>query len=1026
MAGNVKQYPHWIAVLFVFLFTLAIYTITLAPTTSFWDSGEYIACAYILGIPHPPGNPLYVLIGRLFSMIPYGEEVAWRVNFMSALSTAFSVMLIFLMTFRFTKNWGGSTILEDIPRYVAGISAAFFYAFSFTIWTNAIEAEVYGPLVFFMALICWYVLYWGDQIKNKWHHMHILLIVYLFALAFGIHQTAVLIIPALIIFILISDYRTLLDTKLWFLLLVFATLGYSIHLYLIVRTQVNPGIDEADPYNLYMFGEYIQRKQYRPYRLFERSAPFAIQFRDYIKYHSWQYLNFEQLQYWYPQLKGALLETVKSVYGFLVLFIGLLGGLVHWFTGKEREDRPQSYLSFDDYLVRVFSSRRYFLYGIFLLILWGTPNPNPFNNLLFNSILTNVTGTVPQFIALLALAAIGPAIVFLIIAGGAWVSQFIRPYRHFILLFLLVFITTVGFVFFMNLTDHEVRDRDYFWSPGYMIWAIWMGLGTGGIVYWVSRWFKTASIGKYLVTGLLGMGFIALPLGNMYTQFHSHDRTNEYIAHDYGLNLLESCDPNGIIFTNGDNDTFPLWFIQEVKHIRRDVTVANLSLLNTQWYIKQLRDEWGLAISFTERELSYEDMPGKLYPFRVPQRTPQKIAGMTVNVPGDPNTDVVTVKDLAVYNIIEQNARLATFLNPAEYDAFLQKYPAAKTILPKFEQRFGNPAIEKESIYIDVDRIPESQRQQLGQAYQDLVKLKWRRPIYFAVTVADLMDFDQQGYLSIEGLVFQLDPANKVNRKSMDAVKMEENMWETYKYRGLLAIDGDESPYEDADYRQLLAEGRLSHAVGVYKDENASKLTSNYAAGFSRLASHYRSLADRETDPAKKQEYRNRVLEQFQMATIVTPQFTPLLQGLGIAYEELGEYEKALNAWQEYAQREPDEILPYQGQAQVLVRLGRNEEAIRAIQGYVEAHPTDPQGYAIMAETYKDVGDTLKMIQTYEQGIAQTGEVQLYQNILNNLVQGGQFQLAQEVLDRWQERDPNNNLVRSYRQLIDQELQKTQ
>ena len=148
----------------VFVTILACYLITISPTVSFWDSGEFIATSYILGVPHPPGTPFYVIVGRIFSMLPFKER-ALGVNLMSALGGALACLFLYLITVRILILWRGipRSAREKLILYASAASAAFAGAFSGSYWINSIEAEVYSPSAFIMAFATWLMVRWSQR-----------------------------------------------------------------------------------------------------------------------------------------------------------------------------------------------------------------------------------------------------------------------------------------------------------------------------------------------------------------------------------------------------------------------------------------------------------------------------------------------------------------------------------------------------------------------------------------------------------------------------------------------------------------------------------------------------------------------------------------------------------------------------------------------------------------------------------------------------------------------------------------------
>ncbi|MDP8322551.1 MAG: DUF2723 domain-containing protein, partial [Candidatus Stygibacter australis] len=195
-----KQLNKFIAVA-VFTISLVVYVLTLARSLSFWDCGEYITCSSILGVPHPPGNPFYILLGRFFTALAGNQFFHTAiVNFMSAFFSALAVMFTYLITVKFISMWVKKD--EVIFAYLTGFIAAMYIAFSYTYWSNAIEAEVYGGLAFFLNLIIYLTLIYIEKSENFSHQNYLMLIIYLFFLGFGVHQTVLQLAPA-VLFIVI-------------------------------------------------------------------------------------------------------------------------------------------------------------------------------------------------------------------------------------------------------------------------------------------------------------------------------------------------------------------------------------------------------------------------------------------------------------------------------------------------------------------------------------------------------------------------------------------------------------------------------------------------------------------------------------------------------------------------------------------------------------------------------------------------------------------------------------------------------
>jgi tetratricopeptide (TPR) repeat protein len=544
--------------LFVFLVSFIVYFRTMAPTASFWDCGEFIACSYILGVPHPPGTPLFVLIGRVFTLFPLFGEIAARVNFISVLSSALTVWLCYLLIVKLVGYWErqNESLWIKVGKYVGGVAGSLFLAFSVTFWSNAVEAEVYGASMFLMFLILYLGLMWMDRRDTPKGDRLLVLIAYLGLLSTGIHMTVFLIMPAVFLLVVLVDRQKLLDWRFWitglvlalvmhsvtpflvftgtwlfltfilmqvssrkkawalyFLIMFFGMIGYSTQLYIPIRSSLEPAIDENNPSDWPSFKAFLERKQYGAQsmiaRMFYRRGSWSNQFG--VK---------ERMGFW-----GFFREqfTDKKLW-FIPLFLGILG---IWEQIRKRKRE-------------------------------------------------------------------GTVLLFLVLA------------------------CTVGLVLYMNFADGtkpdsltgeiiniEVRDRDYFFTPGFMFFALVIGLGISALLVNLGSWLemKRRSLAKPSV-GVLSIIILGLTILPLNKGLHSHNnRSGNYLPWDYAWNLLNSCDKDAIIFTNGDNDTFPLWFLQNVEKIRQDVRVVNLSLINTNWYIKQMKNQWGVPISLTDKEI---------------------------------------------------------------------------------------------------------------------------------------------------------------------------------------------------------------------------------------------------------------------------------------------------------------------------------------------------------------------------------------------------------------------------------------
>ena len=550
------EQPPYLAAAGVTLGALIIYILTLAPTTQFWDTSEYIAAAYTLGIPHPPGNPLFVLMAHVWGMVPWVESYAQRINLFAAATSAVSAGCWFLVG----ERWLRTIVVARWPRRLAAVAGALVAATSFTVWNQSVVNEkVYTLSLLSIALILWLIVRWDDQPAGEAHDHHLLLIVYLLALTATNHMMGVLVGTVVIVLLFppLKNVRPASDEErriewsqffvvsgVWLLLITFGMekvgliivagtlclaaivyaalvakntsfavaalllmiIGMSVYAYLPIRAGFYPPINEGEPTNWQALWDVLSREQYGKPSILDNPTQgpgpgntghtlllYGSQLANYWQYFSWQYGR-------------DLSELWQQLLAVLFLVLGLFGGIRHWLADRR--------------------------------------------------------------------SALGMT--------------------------LLVFAFTFALVFYLNFKygfslhpeqpvgAHEVRERDYFFICSFALWGIWVAMGLGGIIEFVAERFTPIDpydTRRWLYgTPVLLVALIPL-IGNRLTA----SRKGEMLARDFAYDLLQSVEPYGVLVTAGDNDTFPLWYAQEVEGIRKDVTVVNLSLANTEWYVRQLQ-----------------------------------------------------------------------------------------------------------------------------------------------------------------------------------------------------------------------------------------------------------------------------------------------------------------------------------------------------------------------------------------------------------------------------------------------------
>jgi hypothetical protein len=517
--------------------------ITLAPTVTLWDAGEFITASKVLGVPHPPGTPLFVLVGHVWADVVRIGQYAWRLNLMSACFSAAGAGCLFLVAHRLLAG-------EDrILRVGGAAAAAMLSAFAFTEWQNSNETEVYTVATFSIAAICWLCLRWRD-VRGTPRATHLLLlIVYIAALSVGNHLLALLVGPAVSLFIAYTlrtlpaadrderrmewaEWGTL--TALWVVLvavglgsttllvlgggllvtavvacllagsrsfpimaIAIAAVGISIYAFLYIRSGLHPVLNEAAPETWKNLVAVIRREQFGSRGIFDN--PMLPGSPRTLKIFGQQLLSFFQYCSW--QWGRSLPFILMVIAALLFVSLGTIG-----FEFARRRDAGVAYL-----------------------------------------------------------------------LGALWL------------------VTGIGLVIYMNfkagfsiywdqypsMDQHEVRERDYFFVVSFQVWGVFVAFGLVRLVRWLSQ---TAPSRLWIAAAAV---ITLLPFGANFAAA-SRRGADATAARDFAYNLLQSVEPYGVLFGFGDNDTFPVWYLQEVEGLRQDVTLINLSLANLDWYLLQL------------------------------------------------------------------------------------------------------------------------------------------------------------------------------------------------------------------------------------------------------------------------------------------------------------------------------------------------------------------------------------------------------------------------------------------------------
>jgi len=623
---------------------LVVYLLTTAPVVSFWDNGEFVAVGYTLGVGHPPGSPVYTLITRLFALIPF-PNVARAINFESILAGALAIAFFYFALTRMARRWEGkiASFGDGIPTYVMGITACLFAAFSYSFWENALEAEVYATNIFIMAMTLWLVLRWSELGDVPRDRRRLYLIIYLLSLGVGVHMGCLLWAPAFLVFVILFE-RSLVG-------LVFLGIPLALAFIMLTKGVVRGAIGIAILWlaatSFYALPA-LWPKPPVPGRK-KRVKPKEHHPAELPSWFVWSFAG----------LEAILLFATKAGYG---------GGSAGWFAGCaagagfsiylfsrliksgfiERPEIParmtlsvvalaavavsvHAYLLIRARLKPAINEADPHTWSLVLDVIRRKqyepmrffPRRTPFPNQ-FRILWGYYRIQFPAWPPALPLASI-PATAMAV--WGA-IAHARKDRRTFAMLATAFVLASIGLLFYLNISDHEVRPREYFWVPAYVGLALWMGIGSGAIV----RWAKRLGPSWRNIMAVVLIAFALLPLK---TNYELNDRSDNYVAYYYGWNLINFLEEDSLLITNGDNDTFPLWYLQQVEGVRPDVDIVNLSLVQINWYVKQLK-EAGVPMSFTFDEIE------RMRPYWT--RDPET---------GEPR--LVSLRDIAIPEIIRAN-----------------------------------------------------------------------------------------------------------------------------------------------------------------------------------------------------------------------------------------------------------------------------------------------------------------------------------------------------------------------------------
>jgi len=842
----------------VFILALVVYIMTVQPTVPFWDCGEFSGASIWQQVPHPPGAPLFLMLGKLFHIIlPFGDP-GWRLNMLSVIASAATVVLLYLITVKAIEIFSGKPkdLASALSTYGSGFIAGAALIFSDTFWFNAVESEVYAASTLFVAAITYLMMLWNEKADDERSEKYLLLIVYLIGLSTGVHLLAVLTLFGVYLLVYFRKYKFKITTFvgmgaiavvsfffiypfvikfipaflaghttsrsmmtgqytienstflqivaigsiviafglfIWgrfknykiisfisasFLLII---LGYTTYTQILIRSHSNSPMNENEPKTFSGLAYYLGREQYgnapmktRRYQLEDRFIQKYVEktVDGEFKYGEWYYpeFDYETGDYNWPKenRSGDIQYMIKYQMGHMYWryfgwnFIGRVSDVQDAGIAKFSVPIEHNIINHNNGYIDEFPIRFYYLpliFGLFGLIFHFYRDPKR-------------------------------ALVFLA-------------------LFLL---TGVLAALQQNQQDPQPRERDYFYAGSFFIWCLWIGMGLKAMLelFFAKKQNTAITIAGFIVA------ILAIPINMAAGGWKIHSRAGNYLPFDYSYNILQSCEKDAILFTNGDNDTFPVWYLQDVMGIRRDVRVVNLSLGQTLWYIDQLknRSPWGAA--------------------KIPLRFK------------DSQLRVDETSELALQPMYDRDAKLISI--PVK-PSILAKYTNDPNLINSGKMQFlwqGNPKEQqnpqgKQNYYVN------------HQLVREIVEvLKFERPCYFSTTVGPDVFSGLGGYLRLEGMAWRICPVRQTPgefSEEMDVAIMHKCLMETdnsnnfsttakygFKFRNL----NNMNVYYDEVHRRLMDSYRhlyyvyANYALNTLKDkELTSKILNKMESNIS-------------------------------------------------------------------------------------------------------------------------------------------------------------------------------------------------
>jgi hypothetical protein len=808
-----------------FCIAFLTYFLTLEPSVSFWDCGEFIGSALRLQVVHQPGAPLFLMIERLFSMFAAGDltRVAFWMNIGSAVASAATILFLFwtitaLARKVLIKPGRGESSSQLVAIMGAGAVGALAYAFSDSFWYSAVEAEVYAQSSLFTAIVFWAILKWEAHADEPKADRWLLFIAYMMGLSIGIHLLNLLTIPAIALvyyfrrsanptrsgaskalfagililgliqygiiqyLVSIAAYFDLYfvntvglpfgsgvlffaavfvtalilgiihsikfhkkNLNLALLSIVLIIFGYSSFSMIVIRATAGTNLNNFHASNTFSLLGYLNRQQYGSTPLISgpnynaeitkygdgqalwRKGDHRYESAGHIGKYEYDKTSLlprmysqepEHVQFYKEWMQfdeeknPGLLDNIRFLSTYQIGYMYMRYFLWN-FVGRQNDVQGQGSGHEGEWLSGI--------KPVDALHLGNQAHlpPTTIDNRAYNRFFF-----LPMILGLL---------------GAIW--HFKRSRQDAGIIALLFFFTGVAIVLYLNQKPYEPRERDYAYTGSFYAFSIWIGLGVLALQQWLSRRLS----GRLAPALATVIGLCAAPLIMAQQGWDDHDRSTKLVAHDMSYNYLQSCAPNAILFTYGDNETYPLWYLQEVEHVRPDIRIVNLSLFDGDWYINDMRKKQNssAALPITMKPEQYVSGQRDVLPF--------------VDYKLDGNVELSSILDLLLSEnpsdkVEMQDGSRLNFLPTKKLKLTVNKddvlqsgtvpVSEAGKITPVMEWTYNKGLVTKGTLAM----------------FDILVHNNWKRPIYFANTMPKAQFNGLDNYLYEEGMTVRLLP----------------------------------------------------------------------------------------------------------------------------------------------------------------------------------------------------------------------------------------------------------------------------